>query len=172
MLGMTTLALIQVTLMPAPYGFPPSLVLVVVVCRVLLAVRAPHPDQVVGKTMRRAFYGGVALDLFSATPAGVHALALLLAAAIIFALVRKMQVEGPLLPLSGVLLGGFIYETVLGACFARLVAPLDWLTYTRVIIVPGVLLTLIPTLPVFFILRWLMYDRKQAARRKAPRVAL
>lgn len=172
MLSMVVLALIQVTLLPAPFGFPPALLLVLIVCLVLLAVRAPYPDQVVGKTLRRAFYGGVALDLLSATPVGVHALALLLAAVLIFALARKMQVEGPLLPFFAVLLGGCIYEIVLGISYASLETPFEWLTYTIVIIIPGVLMMLIPTLPIFFGLRWLLYDRKQAARRKEPRVAL
>jgi hypothetical protein len=32
--------------------------------------------------------------------------------------------------------------------------PIDWSAYSQVVLLPTMLIALIPTLPVFFILRW------------------
>jgi rod shape-determining protein MreD len=158
-LAMAALALVQVTLLPTPLGFPPALMLVVVVCRVLIAVRQPRPDREMGRTLRSAFYGGLVLDLFSSTPLGTHILALLAAATLVFALVRRLHIEGPLFPLLAILPGGLAYELVLALVYQATVAPFVWSAYALVIILPSVLVSLILTLPTFFVLRWLLADK-------------
>jgi cell shape-determining protein MreD len=163
-LTMAALALVQVTLLPTPLGFSPALLLVLVVCRVLLAIGLPHPDKEVAVAFRWAFYGGIALDLFSASPVGSHALALLMAATIVFAIARTLRVEGPLLPLGSVLVGGVAYEIGLALLANPLMMVHHWPTYALVVMVPSVLLSLILTLPLFFALRWLAHGRRTKER--------
>lgn len=159
--AMTTMALLQVTLLPEPLGFPPMLLLVLVVCRVLVGIGTVEPSSGIVVALRWAFYGGIALDLFAATLLGSHALALLLAAIVVFVLARSLQVEGPLLPLLAVLLGGTVYEFVLAVVYHYTVVPLHWPTYAMIIVVPSVLLALILALPVFFFLRWMLLQRRR-----------
>lgn len=148
------LALVQVTLLPTPLGFPPALLLVLVVCRILVRVGESHPEENFDGVMRWAFYGGVALDLLSATPLGSHALALLLAAILVAIITRRMRVEGLLLPLFLMLIGAVVYEITLALVYSSsTMTMIDWRSYASVVIFPSVMSALILTLPLFLLLR-------------------
>ncbi len=153
-LALVALALIQVTLLTTPLGFAVPLVPVLVICRTLLGVGAAFPDLGLGRALRWALYGGLALDVLAATPLGAHALALLLAALLVAALSRRLRVERPAVPLLAVLLGTLIYELVLALLTQR--APIPWSSYATVVLLPSVLVALVPTLPLFFLLRRLL----------------
>lgn len=142
-LALTAVALVQTTLLPAPLGAPPALLLILVVCRVLVV---PEGAPGIGLTaaLRWAFYGGLALDLLAGSLLGSHGLALLLAALLAALLVRDTSVGGLLLPLLALVLAAVVYELTLallampGALFA------DWQTYLLLVLLPSVLLALIP----------------------------
>ncbi len=155
MIGLMILALGQVTLLPAPLGFPPALVLVVVVNRTLIGVSSSQPDHNTITSLRWAIYGGLALDVCSATPIGSHVLALTLAAMIIAAATRRLRIEGLFIPLSAVLVGILIYECTLALVYHITVTPLDWPAYAQVAILPSVSMALILSLPTFSLMRWL-----------------
>lgn len=148
------LALIQVTLLIVPFGFSMPLVLVLVLSRTLIGVGSAFPDSGVSVGMRWALYGGLALDLCAATPLGSHALALLISATLATLATRRIRIEGPLIPLLVVLLGAVSYELVLGSLTQPW--PIAWRSYMLVVVLPGVLMALIPALPIFFGLRWLL----------------
>ncbi len=153
-------ALVQVTLLSTPLGFPPALLLVLVVCRVLVSSGDGQGDPTVGveHAVRWAFYGGIALDLCSATPIGSHALALLLAVVLVVVSTRRLRVEGPLLPLIAVLIGTLVYEVVLAlVAYKYLLMWHEWLQYGQQVILPSILLALIPTVPIFMVLRRMLY---------------
>jgi rod shape-determining protein MreD len=152
--GLVVLALVQTSLLPAPLGFTPPLLLVVVVCRVLVSAEAPSPETSLIGAMRWAFYAGLALDLCASTPLGLHAVALLLVAVLAAFLAQRLRVGRALLPLTAVLLGTLAYEWVLAAVYHIMVASIDWGRHAIVILLPSVLLALIPTLPIFHALRW------------------
>jgi rod shape-determining protein MreD len=145
------LALIQTTLLTTPLGFSAPLVLILVVCRTLLGVGAAFPDVGLNRALRWALYGGLALDVLSATALGAHALALLLTVLAIALLTRRLRVERPLVPLVAIVVAALIYEVVL----ALLTQPgaIEWRSYARVVILPAMLSALVPTLPLFFLLR-------------------
>jgi rod shape-determining protein MreD len=154
LLGLLVLALVQTALLPRPLGFPPALLLIVVVCRALIALSSSAPDHGVGVAVRWAFYGGIMLDICAATLLGTHALALLLAVLAVVVLLARLRVSSGLLPLLGVLLGMLVYELTLALAYAATVAPLDWSQHLLVIVLPSVLVALVPTLPIFALLRW------------------
>jgi rod shape-determining protein MreD len=151
---LTGLALLQVTLLIVPFGFSMPLILVLVLCRTLIGVGSAFPDSGVSVGMRWAFYGGLALDLCGATPLGSHALALLISAALATLATRRTRIEGPLIPLLVVFFGAISYELVLGALTQPW--PIAWRSYLQVVVLPAVLMALIPSLPIFFGLRWLL----------------
>lgn len=153
-LSMGIVALLQVSLLPAPVGFPPALLLVVVVCRVLVGWRLPRPDLALSGAVRWAFYGGLALDIFATTPLGLHALALTLATTVIAALTRRLQVEGPMLVLAAMLLAALVYELVLAGVGNSDVLLADWQAYLIVVMLPSLLMALVLALPTFMIMRW------------------
>lgn len=152
--GLFALACVQVTLLGLPGGFTLPLVPVLAICRTLLGVGAAFPDVSLGRALRWALYGGLALDVFAATPLGAHALALLLAVVVVAALARRLSVERPAVPLLAVLVGMLIYEMVL-ALFLQ-PGPIDWQRYLMVVVLPSVVIALAPTLPLFFLLRRLL----------------
>jgi len=151
---MVALAVAQVTLLATPLGFSAPLVLVLAICRTLIGIGSAFPDSGVSAGMRWALYGGLALDLLAATPIGSHALAYLLACLAVAAATRRLRVERPLIPLLAVLAGALIAETTLALLTQP--APLDWPIYARVVLLPAVLAALIPALPIFFGLRWVL----------------
>ncbi len=154
MAGLFALACVQVTLLGLPSGFTLPLVPVLVICRTLLGVGAALPDVGLSRALRWALYGGMALDVFAATPLGAHALALLLAVLVVAALTRRLRVERPAVPLLAVLVGMLIYEAVL-ALFLHPGA-IDWRSYLILVMLPSVVVALAPTLPLFFLLRRLL----------------
>jgi rod shape-determining protein MreD len=154
LLGLLALALVQTALLPRPLGFPPALLLIVVVCRALLALSSSHPDQGVGAAVRWAFYGGIMLDICAATLLGTHALAMVLAVLVVVVLMARLRISSGLLPLLGVLVGMLVYELTLALAYAATVTSLDWGRHLLVIVLPSVLVALVPTLPIFALLRW------------------
>ena len=160
--GLLVGVLIQVLLLPAPLGFPPLFLLILVVCRTLLGVSmAPMVGEgEVVTALRWAFYGGLALDLTTHTLLGSHVLGLLLAVVSTVAIAgHKRNINGPLFPLLTVLFGSLVYEFVLGLIYHCTVAPLSWQPYFSTLILPSVLQTLIPTLPIFTLFQWLAQQR-------------
>jgi rod shape-determining protein MreD len=153
-ISLATVAMIQVTLLPAPVGFPPALLLVIIVCRVLLGWRLPQPNNAVTRAIRWAFYGGLALDVLAATPLGVHALALTLAATVVAGLTRRFSVDGPLLVLTTMVPAVVIYELVLLFHFWITSTFTEWRTYLIVVLLPSLLMALILTLPTFWLMQW------------------
>lgn len=152
--SMIALGVFQATLLPAPFGYPPALLLVLIVCQSLLSVGSLTPDTDVLETLRRAIYGGLTLDVCGATPLGSHVLALLLAATLIMTTTRQIRIGGLLLPLIATTVGGIVYELVLALLYQLTSTPLVWLDYGIWIALPGVLMTLILGLPTFYLLRW------------------
>jgi rod shape-determining protein MreD len=152
--ALVLLALVQSILLPLPFGFPPALLLVLIVCMILVGFGSPSPENDVGIAVRWAFYGGLALDLLSYTPLGSHALALLLAALMVMLLVSQVPTGGALMPLVCVLLGATVYEVTLAVVYQFTVMSFDWQRYLLAVMLPSVIFALIPTLPVFHLLRW------------------
>lgn len=153
-LGLVGLAILQATLLLTPLGFPPALVLVLVVCRALVGLGANTLESDVSAAVRWAFYGGLALDVCAAAPFGSHSLALLAATALVIVFAARLRLGSGLLPLVAVLLGTLVYEVILGLLYHVTVAALDWSRHALVILLPSVLLALVATLPVFHFLRW------------------
>ncbi|WP_322513224.1 rod shape-determining protein MreD [Chloroflexus sp.] len=144
------LALAQVTLLTGPAGFSIPLLLVLAIARALVGAGTAEPVRGLMRGLWWAFYGGVALDLLSTMPLGSHALAHLLAVAVVGLAARRFAVERPLVPLLAVAFGTTIYEAVLA--LIALPAIGDWQTYALIVVLPSVLLALIPTLPVVAII--------------------
>lgn len=157
MLVMVALALLQVTLLTTPLGFALPLLLVLVVCQVLVGVGSPTPDRTIGRALRWALYGGLALDVLSATPLGAHALALLLAALVVIVTTGRLRLGGPIIPLLAVLVASPIYELTLALLTQP--TPIEWASYVRVVLLPALLMALIPTLPVYLGLRWRLREQ-------------
>jgi rod shape-determining protein MreD len=155
--ALVALALVQVTLLTTPLGFPAPLLLVLVVCRTLLGVGAAFPDLGLSRALRWALYGGLALDVLSATPLGVHALALLLAVLAVALPTRRLRVERLIIPLLATVVATPVYEAVLARL--TLPGPIDWRTYAQVVMLPTLLVALIMTLPTFFLLRWVLREQ-------------
>nr|WP_255603740.1 rod shape-determining protein MreD [Oscillochloris sp. ZM17-4] len=153
-LAIGVLALVQVTLLATPLGFSAPLILVLAICRTLIGVGSAFPDSGVMRGLRWALYGGLALDVFAATPLGSHALAILLASLAVAALTRRLRIEGPILPLLSILVSSLIYELVLALLLQP--GPIDWESTARVALLPSMLVAIILTLPTFFMLRWFL----------------
>lgn len=153
-LGMALLALVQVTLLPAPLGIVPDVVLVVVVCRVLVGLEATYPEYEISTALRWAFYSGIALDVYAASLLGSHVVALLLAAVVVMLVARNWQTSDGFAPLLSVILGTLVYQVFLALVYHLTVARLDWSSHALFILLPSSVLTLIPTLPVFHLMRW------------------
>lgn len=151
---MIGLAVVQVTLLTTPLGFAAPLVLVLAISRTLIGVGSAFPDSGVSAGMRWALYGGLALDLLAAAPLGSHALGALLACLAVAAITRRLRIERPLIPLLAVLLGALIAETT--QALLTQPGPIEWPIYARFVLLPAVLAALVPTLPIFFGLRWIL----------------
>lgn len=157
LLGMVLLALVQVTLVPQIFGFPPMLVIIVLVSRVLLGIESTLSDEGDLTVIRWAFYSGLTLDIIGATPLGSHALALVLATLLVLLVAMYLHMDGLFVPVLLVLLATTVYEVVMALVMMMTVAPFEWSNYLIMILVPSVLITLIPTLPIFLLLRWLTH---------------
>lgn len=147
-LGLLGLALIQVTLLPAPFGFPLNPLLVFVALIPLIY------DTLTGA--RLAFYSGIALDLVSAAPLGSHALALLIAVLVVTLISAGISRENLLLPVIAVLVASLCYEVSLALVYRLVPSLAEWQTYLLAVAVPSTLLATIPALPCFLLMRrWL-----------------
>lgn len=153
--SMLAVALLQTALFVRPFGLVPNLVLLLVICRSLL-----HGPT---NASRWALYGGVSLDLCGASMLGSHTLALLAAALLAALSLRNLRPDNWLLPLFGALLGGSAYQMTLATLTAMFVAPFDPQPYALVVVLPELLATISPVLPVFLIMR-----RLEERRRRLP----
>lgn len=156
MLLVASLALIQITLLQLPLGFALPLLLVLVICRALVAIGSAFPDRGIIEALRWACYGGLVLDLFSAMPLGSHVLALVLAILLVAGATRSLQIEGVPLPILSVLAGAIVYEVTLAAVYRLQAVAIEWQHYWLMVITPNVLVALIPAPPVFFVMRRLL----------------
>ncbi|EFO81852.1 hypothetical protein OSCT_0249 [Oscillochloris trichoides DG-6] len=148
------LALVQVTLLRTPLGFSAPLLLVLTICRTLIGMGAAFRDIGMVQGLRWAFYSGLLLDILAGTPLGTHALAMLLATVTVAFASRRLRIEGPLLPLLAMLIASMIYESMMAMLIQP--SPIIWADTFRVAMLPGTLLALIMTLPIFFFLRWML----------------
>ncbi|WP_322494842.1 rod shape-determining protein MreD [Chloroflexus sp.] len=140
-LVLLALALVQVTLLTGLAGFSVPILLVLAIARALVGAGTAEPVR----GLWWAFYGGLALDGLGTMPLGSHAIAQLLAVAIVGLAARRFAVERPLVPLLAVAIGTVIYEGTLALIALPVIE--DWRRYGLVVVAPSVLLALIPTLP-------------------------
>jgi hypothetical protein len=146
-LALLGVAMVQTTLLPRPVGAVPNVLLLLAICQALIAGPA--------SASRWALYGGVGLDLCADSLLGTHALALLAAVLLPALLLARWSRGNWLLPLLGVALGALAYYGVLLLLTSVLVAPVDPRVYLPVVLVPGILMILIPALPLFLSMRWI-----------------
>ena len=151
--AVVALTLVQMTLLITPWGFPPPLLLVVVISRALVAVGSAFPDAGIFAALRWACYGGLTLDLFSGLPLGCHIFALVLAIGLVSIATRSLQIEGLLIPLLAMLAGSLIYEISLALIANFVGSEIGWRNYATIVIVPSVLLALVPPPPIFALMR-------------------
>ncbi len=146
------LALAQSALLPRPSGLTLNPLLLLTICQALLAGPA--------NASRWALYGGVSLDVCANSTLGTHVLALLVAMLLPALALARLSRRNWLLPLLGVALGAVVYYVALGMLLALLVAPVAPWDYGVVVVLPGVLLALIPALPLFLTMRWIEMRRR------------
>ncbi len=150
-LFMIALALLQVTF-PRPFGVVPNVILMLVICRALVI---DVPDAALW-----AFFGGLAIDLCADQPLGLHATALVVAVLAAALPLARLSRDNWLLPLGGALFGTLAYHTIMYGLTAAVRAPVAPVDYVLVAVLPDLLLTLIPILPLFLVTRWL-YSRRR-----------
>jgi rod shape-determining protein MreD len=163
MVGSGVVAIAQAALIPSFFGFSPALLLILVVSRVLVGSMEPHPDHGFVMALRWSFYGGIVLDVCASTLLGAHALALLAVTIILHTVVGQLRVEGILLTLIAMLLGGLIYEVVLMIIYSNTIVDVPWGQYFLTVIAPSLLVTLVPSLPVFFLFKLGIYLLPQSS---------
>jgi rod shape-determining protein MreD len=146
------LALAQAAALPRLFGAAPNLLLLLIVCRALIAGPA--------NAARWAFYAGVGLDLCADTAVGAHALALLAAVLVATLPLARFSRGNWLLPLAGVVLGSLAYHVVLALMTWALVAPVSPRIYLLVVALPATVVVLIPALPLFLSMRWIERRRR------------
>lgn len=149
---MVAAALLQVTLLQLPLGFPVPLILILIVSRTLVALSSLDPDEGVLIALRWAIYAGLTLDLLANVRFGSHVLALLVVVIVVALTMRRFSAERIIIPLVAVMGSTLIYESLLALLIAP--QPLDWAIYARIVLIPTMLIALIPTLPIFLGLRW------------------
>jgi rod shape-determining protein MreD len=149
---LAAIATLQATVLATPLGFPAPLLLVLVVSRTLLGIGAAFPDIGLSRALRWALYGGITLDLLAATPLGAHALALLVVVFVVAAATRRLRVERLLIPLVAITVAAPLYEGILALLTQP--GPVEWRSYSQVVILPVTLAALVLMLPTFFVLRW------------------
>lgn len=145
-LALFGVVLVQITVLPRPLDVAPNLMLMLVICRTLVA-GLPN-------AARWAFYGGLILDIGAGSTLGTHALALLAAVVCAGLPLARLQRESWLLPLFGALFGALAYHGVLALLTTLLVAPVPLEAYAMIVAVPDLVLTMIPVLPLFLGMRW------------------
>ncbi|NOK63421.1 MAG: hypothetical protein GFH27_549347n24 [Chloroflexi bacterium AL-W] len=148
-------ALVQTALLPRPLGFTPNVLLMLVLSQALIAGAA--------NAARWAFYGGISLDLCAGTLLGSHSL-LLLAAVLVGTLpFVRLRRDNWFLPLGSALLGALTYYVLFPLVTGGLALLSNQTllqTHMLIIVLPGVLIVLIPALPLFTFMRWLESRRR------------
>lgn len=139
-------ALLQSALLPRPFGYMLNPLLLLVICHALIS----GPER----AARWAFYGGLGLDVCSGSALGTHALALLAAALLPALALARLGRTSWLLPLVGIVLGSLAYHALLALIWSLLIAPIALRSYLPIVVLPGTLLALIPSLPLFLLMRW------------------
>ncbi|MDZ4720633.1 MAG: rod shape-determining protein MreD [Roseiflexaceae bacterium] len=145
-------AIVQVALPPRLFAFLPNVLLLLVVCRALLAGAS--------SAARWAFYGGLAIDLCSGSVLGSHAVALLAAALAALVAFSPFNRTSWLVPIVGTLLGALAYHAVQVILISIMVAAVDLRSYVLIAALPETLATVIPALPIFLMMRWLAERRR------------
>lgn len=148
---MLVVVLIQVTLLPRPFGITINVLLILIVCHTLIS------GPIVAA--RWAFYGGLWLDICSASALGTHALALLAAVLLVAPALARLNRSNWVLPLAGMALGTLAYHTVLGVLWWMLHAAFSFQHYGMIVVLPSLVIVFIPTLPMFLLMRW--WQRRQ-----------
>lgn len=151
-LVLLAIALLQSALLPRPLGLALNPLLILTVCQALLTSPA--------RAARWAFYGGLSLDICSDSLLGSHALALLAATLLAAWTLGRFGRGNWLLPIAGTLLGALAYHATLGLLWELLAAPLDLRAYALIVVIPSTLMTVIPALPVFLVMRWIQIRRR------------
>lgn len=149
LLLLLSVALIQSTVMPhlTFWGVKPDLMLLVVVCWSLL--RGAREGIVWG------FIGGFCLDLFSGTPFGLSALALLIVSffsGLGQTTVFRTQVILPLVTVWG---ASLVYDFIFLLALSALGYPVVWLDSLIRLVLPASLLNVVLTPLVYPTMRWL-----------------
>ena len=129
------------------FGASLNLLLLLVVLRTLI-----EPIVTIG---RWALYGGLIFDSMSGAWLGMHSIGLILAVVTIFVLLSRITSENWILPIVAVIIGSLVYHFCNGILLYVLVGNFNILTYITVVFIPGLLIILVPALPVFLLLRWL-----------------
>ena len=151
---MIFIALLQVALPPQSINLIPNILLLLVVCQSLL--------QGSGNASRWAFYGGIGLDICSGTTFGVHAMALIIAVLTARLALMRISRTSWITPLAGVPLGMIAYYSTMAILISLLVAPIDLVRYSVIAVLPELLATIVPALPFFLTMRWLI-ERQRGA---------
>lgn len=146
MLALLGIAMLQAALPIRQLAFVPNIMLLLVVCRALLAGAS--------SAARWAFYGGLAIDLCTASTLGSHALALLVSVLAALIALAPFNRTSWLVPIVGMLLGALAYHATYALLISITVAPVDPQAYVLVAALPETLVTLIPALPLFLVMRW------------------
>lgn len=155
-LALLGVALAQVALPDRPLAIVPNLLLLLVVCHGLVAGSA--------RGARWAFYGGLGLDIGAGTLFGMHALALLAALMVALLVLARLSRTSWLLPLLGVPIAVLVYHGVLALVLRLTNGPFHPLDYVSVALVPELVATLVPALPIFLAMRWWREQRRGAVQ--------
>jgi len=144
--------LVQRLFMPALFGVPVNIMLLLVVLQVLI--------EPFSHMARWAFYGGLMLDVLGGTWFGWHAVQLLVAMMVVYVLLARITSEKWILPVVAVLLGGVVYHLVNIIFMWLVISGFSLVEYGVVVFIPELLVLLVPALPVFLLLRWLRSIRR------------
>lgn len=142
----------QKTFLANLFGVSLNLLLLLIVLRALI-----EPIVIIG---RWAMYGGLLLDGMSGTWLGMHSIGLILAVVTVFLLLSHITSENWILPIVAVMIGSIVYYFCNALLMYIFVGSFDLLTYLMVVFIPGLLVVLVPALPVFLTLRWLQSIRR------------
>jgi rod shape-determining protein MreD len=150
--SLLVIVVLQTSFLPSFLQISSNLVLVFTICQALL-FGAPT-------AARWAFYGGLLLDLLGNSFLGSHTLALAVAVVIPPILFSRLNRENWILPIIGVGLGALLYYSVFGLYLHVFVAPVNLNFYFLLVLFPGTLNALIPSLPIYLLLRWIEMRRQ------------
>ncbi|NBU62999.1 MAG: hypothetical protein EBS29_00590 [Chloroflexia bacterium] len=134
------------------FGVSLNLLLLLVVLRTLI-----EPIVHIG---RWALYGGIIYDGLSGAWLGMHSIGLILAVVTVFLLLARITSENWILPIVAVLIGSVVYYFCNALLLFALVGGFNVFTYVTIVFIPGLLVILVPALPVFLVLRWLRSMRR------------